>query len=322
MKSTELESKWSAIALPQKAKFSYQRIDSLCIPELRVGLSSQNKRCLILKINSKLKFEFKQDEKQNLKTYYDNDEKSIVIELKDAFYNQLFTDLVISLYQLIKDVTEEEKSTELFINTVDYWSDFLKSKRQYFLSEEEIQGLYGELVFLEHLIDNSTISINQILKSWRGPYSAIHDFQFTDKNIEVKTKHENSNVIFIASEKQLEPEYGKELELVVVNVLRVNGLGDTLKQAVDRIRLKVLNMGGESSIISDALAEKKLSFANLIDYESYLYKPKSLEFYDCVHVDFPKLISRELNNALHNISYNLTLNLVDIKLLMKTIDLR
>ena len=322
MKSSELELKWSAMAPPKKAKFSYQRIDSLCIPELRVGLSSQNKRCLILKVNSNLKLEFQQDEKQNLKTYYDNDEKSIVIELKDAFYNQLFTDLVISLYQLIKDVIEEEKSTQLFINTVGYWSDFLKSKRQYFLSEEEIQGLYGELVFLEYLIDNSTISINQVLKSWRGPYNAIHDFQFTDKNIEVKTKQENNNVIFIASERQLEPENGKELELVVVNVHRVNVLGDTLKHAMDRIRLKVLNLGGEISIISDALAEKKITIANLTDYESYMYKPKSLEFYNCIHKDFPKLISRELNNALHNISYNLTLNLVDITLLLKTIDLR
>jgi hypothetical protein len=222
MTGQQLEEKWTDIELPKKAKYSYQRIDIHCIPELRVGISFNGNRCLILKLKSDLKFKFEEEEKENIKTYYDKGENSLVIELIDPFFNRFFADLVISLYQLIREIENEYESTRIFIDTVRYWADFLKAKRGHYLSEEAIQGLYGEMVFLEYMIDNSDEHINNILTSWKGPYDANQDFHFHDKNIEVKTKRKGSNIINVASEYQLEAEAGKELELVVVTVLILN----------------------------------------------------------------------------------------------------
>ena len=320
MKSYELEEKWSKIIPPITAHYSYQRIDSICIPDVRIGLSSENNRCLILKLNSKNVFEFKNDEKENLKTYYDKHEKSIVLELLDSFYNQLFTDLVISLYQLLKDIQNEEYSTQLFISTVGYWSDFLKAKRTNLLSEQVIQGLYGELVFLEYLIENSNDPINNILSSWRGPYNANHDFHFTNKTFEVKTKRKNSNTISISSENQLEAEIGKRLELVVITVDLIKRAGDTLKDILNRIRLKALSKGGNISILSDALAEKKLTFINVVEYDHFQFKNLAFQFFECDHPSFPKLVRNNINDALHNVTYNLTLSRIDVNLLIKTIE--
>jgi hypothetical protein len=318
MTGQQLEDKWKSIQPPIKAKFSFQRIDTFCIPELRVGISINGNRCLILKLKSF--FRLDEEEKENLKTYYDKDEKSIVLELIDPFYNQLFSDLIISLYQLLKDIEKEEYSTQLFISTVGYWSDFLKAKRSNFLSEEVVQGIYGELVFLEFQIDNSIDPINYVLGSWKGPYDANNDFYFTEKNIEVKTKRKNGNTISITSENQLEPEAGKDLELAVISVILVKDSGDNLKLILDRIRQKTLSKGGNITIISDALAAKNLTFANVIEYDHIQFKAITIQIFDCDHPSFPKLVRSELHNAIQNTSYKLALTSIDNNLVINTIE--
>lgn len=318
MTGQQLEEKWKSIEPPINARYSYKRIDTFCIPELRVGISVDGNRCLILKLKSF--FRLDEEEKENLKMYYDKEEKSIVLELIDPFYNQLFTDLIISLYQLLKDIEKEEYSTQLFISTVGYWSDFLKAKRSNFLSGEVIQGLYGELVFLEFLIDNSREPINYVLSSWKGPYDANHDFHFTEKTIEVKTKRKNGNLINISSENQLEPEVGKDLELAVISVVLVKDSGDNLKLILDRIRQKTLSKGGNISIISEALAEKNLTFANVIEYDHFQFKATTIQLFHCDHPSFPKLVRSELHNAVQNISYMLAITSIDNNLVINTIE--
>jgi hypothetical protein len=321
MTGQQLEEKWTDIDLPRKAKYSYQRIDIHCIPELRVGISFNGNRCLILKLKSDLKFKFEEEEKENIKTYYDKGENSLVIELIDPFFNRFFADLVISLYQLIKDIGNEYESTRIFIDTVRYWADFLKAKRGYYLSEEVIQGLYGELVFLEYMINNSAEPIDHELTSWRGPYDVSQDFHYYDKNVEVKTKRKNSNIISIASEHQLEAEEGKKLELAVVTVVLLKEGGDTLKQIVNRIREKTIKAGGMVSILKDALAEKKLTFVNVEDYDNYQFRPELIDIYDCDNVNFPKLTSCELHDAIQGVSYKISLSSVDESLKVKKIEI-
>lgn len=324
MTGHELNKKWESISAPiGGGLYARQTISSSCKPDLMIGKTRNGSRCVLLKLKSKLKLEFQEEEKENLKTYYNSStpDNDLVLELKDAFFENLFTDLVISLYETIKDIENEDQATKMFINTIRYWSDFLKSKRNDFLSDEVIQGLYGELVYLENLLHTSKSPINEILQSWKGPYDANQDFHFIAKNVEVKTKLKNGNIINIASEHQLEPEVGKTLELAVVSIENLKKSGDTLKQIIDRIRDKAITEGGSITIISDALAEKKLNFANVVAYDHLQFKPDTIDVYDCGHKDFPKLIYSDLKNSIKDVKYKLILNSIDEKFKLITHDL-
>ena len=53
---------------------------------------------------------------------------------------------------------------------------FFEKDRIKKLSKEDVQGLYGELFLLNSLIDKSKQNINELIKSWRGPYYDRKDF--------------------------------------------------------------------------------------------------------------------------------------------------
>lgn len=320
MNVEELEIKWNKIYLPKNGSYAYNRINGVCLPELNIGVSEKGNRCLILVLPPNSKIEFVGEKKENLETYFRKKEKHIVLELTDRFYNSFFVDLVVSLYYRIKDISDENDSARSFISLIQYWSDFLRAKKGGLLSAEAVKGMYGELTYLEYLLGDLDLPINDILNSWKGPYDDNHDFHFDEKNAEIKTKTIASNEVHISSEYQLEAVKGKKLELVAISVEDVAVNGDNLSSVLNRIRKYVLHENGDISIISAALLKKNIQFSTVDLYDSYMFRLKTFEVFNCDDADFPKLTSTNIGDNLRKISYRLILKDLDNKLLIKTIN--
>jgi len=320
MNIEELEIKWNKLQLPKTGAYSYSRIDGVCLPDLHIGLSQKGNRCLILVLAPKSKIEFVGEKKENLETYFRKKEKHIVLELTDRFYNSFFVDLVVSLYYRIKDVSNDNDSARSFISLIQYWSDFLRAKKGKMLSTVAIKGMYGELIYLEYLLVNINLPIDDKLNSWKGPYDDNHDFHFDEKNAEIKTKTIASNEVHISSEYQLEGVAGKNLELVVISVEDVSVNGDNLSSVLNRIRKYVLDKNGDISIISEALNKKNIQFSTVDIYDSHMFRLKTFEVFNCDDLDFPKLTSTSIGDSLRKVSYRLILKDLDDKLLIQTIN--
>jgi len=320
MNAEELEIKWNNIPLPESGSYAYNRIDGVCLPDLNIGISKKGNRCLILVLPPKSKIEFIGEKKENLETYFRKNEKHIVLELTDRFYNSFFVDLVVSLYYRIKDISDDNDSAKSFISLIQYWSDFLRAKKGGLLSTEAVKGMYGELAYLEYIIENYKLPIDKILRSWRGPYDENHDFQFDEKNTEIKTKTIASNEVHISNEYQLEAVKGKKLELVIISVEDVSVNGDNLSMVLDRIRKTVLDKNGDITIVSEALMKKNIQFSSVDIYDSYMFRLKTFEVFNCDDVDFPKLTSTSIGGNLRKVSYRLILNDLDDKLLIETVN--
>jgi hypothetical protein len=319
MNVEELELKWNNLPLPKSGLYSYIRIDGECLPELHIGISEKGNRCLIMVLPKNSQIGFIGEKKENLESYFKKRENHIVLEVTDRFYNSFFVDLVVSLYYRIKDIADNSESTKSFISIIQYWSDFLRAKKGGLLSPDAVQGMFGELTYLEYLIDNLTLPVNHILDSWRGPYDENHDFHFDEKNAEIKTKTIASNEVHISSEYQLEAVKGRQLELVVISVEPVSINGDNLSAILDRIRKKVLDKNGDVSIVSEALNKKNILFSTIEIYDSYMFRLKTFEFFNCDDIDFPKLTSTGIGASLRKVSYRLILKDLDDKLLIKYI---
>ena len=152
------------------------------------------------------------------------------------FYD-LFDDLILSIFNRIAEISDSDEYSREFINSFYKWSSFFENKKSERLTIDQIKGLFGELLFLKNQLLNSTLNVDDILKSWKGPYDEGHDFVFDFKDFEIKTVENSKNNIRISSEFQLESEKGKELELVVVSVIIVAMNGVSIKNLIDEIKV-------------------------------------------------------------------------------------
>lgn len=304
--SKDIERKWASIDVKDIIGFKYIRLSKDCKPELNIGFNSNGFRCLILELPKSFSFEINSVAKENLSIQHIKKSNYIVIELLNISYKDLFNDLSLSIYQKIKDIISPQDYSNEFVITFSKWIDFFENSRNNKLSEEQIQGFFGELFVLnEYLKESNSSSINSILDSWKGLHDAANDFEFDLKNVEVKTKKESKLFVKISSEYQLEKEIDKGLELLVVSVKidLINGrsMHDMLLETIKQVRESL----GDLSILYQALNQKGLTVENLKQYNNHRFIVTKTELFDAGNVDFPKLSLSNIVSEVSNLKYNL-----------------
>lgn len=316
MESIKLEEEWETLKQTGEHGYIFRRIDSVCVPELNVGLNSSLERCLALEMPGDYDAGFQTIERQNLTLLYFRDTNCIVLELTDNTYNDLFNDLVVSLYQKVKNISDVSECSMLFIQTFHKWSEFFHDEKFDRLNKDIIKGLFGELFVLKSFVQKSTsVNVNDVLNSWTGPYDQGHDFVFDNKDIEVKTKDVTKISIRISSEQQLDNLIGKRLELLVLSVDNDLVEGGSIADLVDDIRVLIINLLGDTSILLKAINQKGLTLKNIHDYDNFRFRPVKKALYDCLIEGFPKLIKDNLPKQISNVKYDINLSVLDDYLL-------
>jgi hypothetical protein len=312
MTITELNQKWSGLSEdPITSGFRSLRISSDCICELYLGISKEGKRCLILALPDNKHLDFKGIQKENLSIEYFREKNLIVLQLTDNDFRDLFDDLILSLYQGIKNISQVDEYSNYFIQAFYRWSEFFENKKSDLLSEEAIKGIIGELLVLKLLITASASpEINFLLKSWTGPYDKGNDFELENQNLEVKTKSPSGIEVIISSEFQLEVPHGKGLELFVVSLLSEFTVGIHIRDLILEINKLIQESSGDNTIFWKALSQKNISAKNVNQYDRYKFKPINWISYNCVDENFPKLNKSNIPEEISALKYTLRMNLL------------
>jgi hypothetical protein len=120
-------------------------------------------------------------------------------ENADIFYS-LCNDLI----EKTRIITNAGAALSLVYSRLDRWRALLSKANRGLLSPHEIQGLFGELKFLEECIDAGHVSTQAAIEGWKGPLGAPHDFIFDQSAIEIKSISSSSaDSVRISSELQL-----------------------------------------------------------------------------------------------------------------------
>ncbi|WP_026899237.1 PD-(D/E)XK motif protein [Daejeonella oryzae] len=311
MKIEELELKWQLISTGQWTGIKSLRIDSESIPDLFIGLSAELKRGLILKLPGNYLPDFQSSVKQNLSLELFPDTRWVVLTLLDEQYIDLFDDLIFSIYNKISNISEASVYVSELLKTYHKWSEFFQENQGNGLTDDAVKGIFGELVVLNDILKSTgSGEINDVLNSWKGPYDTGQDFIGEHKNIEVKTKLNSAAHVRISSEFQLQPEPGKELDLLIVNINPDPLDGNSLKDLVLIIRDYVVSKLGDYTILLKSLSQKGLTIRNLENYDHLKFIALNMVTYSCTDDDFPRLIRTNLPDAINTVSYKLNLTAI------------
>jgi hypothetical protein len=312
MTSTELKQKWSSLSEnPVTIGFRSLRISADCICELYQAVSKEGKRCLILSLPTNKHLDFKGIQKENLSIEYFREKNLIVLQLTDSDFNDLFDDLILSLYQGIKGISQVDVYSNHFIQAFYRWSEFFEDRQSDLLSEEAIKGIMGELLVLKLLITApGSPEINFLLKAWTGLYDKGNDFELENKNLEVKTKSPSGIDVRISSEFQLEVSPGKGLELFVVSLFSDFTVGIHIRDLILEIKKLVQESSGDNTILWKALNQKNITAKNVNQYDRYRFNPVNWVSYNCADENFPKLTKSNIPEEISGLKYILRTNLL------------
>lgn len=312
MTSIELKKKWSGLSEnPVTNGFRSLRISAECVCELYIGISKESKRCLILSLPSNKHLDFKGVQKENLSIEYFGEKNLIVLQLTDSDFNDLFDDLILSLFHGIKSIIQVDEYSNHFIQVFYRWSEFFEDRKSDLLSEEAIKGIMGELLVLKLLMMSpDKPEINFLLKSWTGLYDKGNDFELESKNLEVKTKSPSGIDVKISSEFQLEVLPGKGLELFIVSLLSDFTVGIHIRDLILEIKKLVQESSGDNTILWKALNQKNITAKNVSQYDKYRFKPVNWISYNCADENFPKLSRTNIPEEINGLRYTLRTNLL------------
>lgn len=221
----------------------------------------------------------------------------------DNIYEVVLEDLLENL----ENISDDSESINMIGKVLIKWKQFFVVNNELVMSEIKQQGLYGELLFLEKMINNYG---NKALGFWSGCNSETHDFYISGNAIEVKTTSTNSaNRVTISNEYQLDNnDVAGKLYLMFVALRKSQSDGETVPILVEKI---IENLTTNET--KEIFEEKLFKYGYLLRHPE-LYKlgfSKRNFRYFKVQDEFPKLTRPDLPKGITNVEYILNIDVCD-----------
>lgn len=186
------------------------------------------------------------------------------------------------------------------------WRQLFKPNKSC-MSEFEIMGLIGELLFLkQYLFPYKDIDLS--LDSWCGPEKTHKDFSFNDEWYEIKSISFGKESVKISSIEQLDSDIDGHLCVFTLEKMSPSFNGINLNKLVIEI-MDLLENISQRELFIDKLKLYNFDFSQ--DYERNVYLMKDYSSYLIKDNNFPRISKKMLPNAITRVSYEIQLTEIE-----------
>ncbi|MGL5561818.1 MAG: PD-(D/E)XK motif protein, partial [Tannerellaceae bacterium] len=131
------------------------------------------------------------------------DNKELYILLQDDKLSEIFVYFVEDIINYLANIYDNTTALKIIKERVNFWRLLFSKISRDILSAEQQRGLFGELYFLERLL-NETKDKYAVINAWHGPLALNQDFRFNNLALEIKATKKNNPTIKISNEYQLD----------------------------------------------------------------------------------------------------------------------
>ncbi|MBN3489922.1 PD-(D/E)XK motif protein [Acholeplasma equirhinis] len=297
MNSYDSKSKFNQFSL----NAHYLRVDEFHPLELLIGLNENGQKTIRLK-GKYNKTKLKSTRTIEVSHFMLNDDLILSFSLVDDDYEDLFYIFCNDLIDSSRLVSPNDGYT-FIVNRYDRWRTFGSFNRKY-LSENEIKGLLGELIFLKEVLARK-YGISSAIEGWTGPEPLKKDFSFEDFWYEVKVA--NHDTVTISSLEQLDSENEGYMILYHLEKMSAEAKGLTLNTVVNEI-FKMITLDNDRLNFIMKLASA--NFFRESYYDQFVFVNNRKGYFRINH-KFPRLNRQDLPNAIADIKYELIINMLE-----------
>ncbi|MBG9977796.1 PD-(D/E)XK motif protein [Ruoffia tabacinasalis] len=241
---------------------------------------------------------------------------ALEISLLDENYRGVFQILIDDLVSVVLPEKNQLFAERKILKRYNEWTQLFEEFRENRLSYPMMQGLAGELFFINNVLTKH-YEIEDIIKAWIGPNGGNQDFHFSDNWYEVKTKSRNKNSVTISNDFQLNATSDGDLVVIDCEKTSINNAkGVNIMDLYESIADKIYDQ--------QTLHNYNKKLYNLKFVPSEEYREPNFLISKIVHYniteEFPKLIETPNLNAFHNIKFDVSLPAIK-QFISKEVDL-
>lgn len=279
----------------------FSRVDADHLLELHIGLDDMCRKAIELR-SSFVPKKIVGTSAIEVNQYKNDEYNTIRFSLCDEEISELFYKFCEDLIEQTRELSSERDGYNIICNRFFQWKKLFVPKRLGMLSEIEIMGLIGEILFFQELV--SSIGVSAALSAWSGQELTHKDFSYEDSWYEVKTINRGKQTVKISSLEQLESE--KDGTLVVYSI-------EKMSEAYNGITLNRIVLETLSTIVDDENRDAFLAKVALHGYEynsyydSFVYELSDSAKY-IVNNSFPKLTRASVPIQIAKVAYEISLS--------------
>lgn len=293
----DIRSQFSAFSRPEY----FSRIDDEHILDLHIGLDEKGRKSIELRSMFK-PVKVTGTSAIDVTQYTKPEYNTIRFSLKDDDMSGLFYKFCEDIIEQTKDLKNEKDGYKAITTRFFQWKKMFVLSKNTFLTEPEIMGMIGEILFLRGPLADE-IGLSEALKSWSGQELTHKDFSCSDKWYEVKTISRGNTTVRISSLEQLDSD--KNGELIVYSLEKMSPAynGISLNKLILETRQMFLSADDADTFLAK-VAMQGYEYNNY--YDEFVFEVSGLKRYK-VTDQFPKLTHANVPKEITKANYDLAL---------------
>lgn len=293
----DIRSQFSAFSRPEY----FSRIDDEHILDLHIGLDEKGRKSIELRSMFK-PVKVTGTSAIDVTQYTKPEYNTIRFSLKDDDMSGLFYKFCEDIIEQTKDLKNGKDGYKAITTRFFQWKKMFVLSKNTFLTEPEIMGMIGEILFLRGPLADE-IGLSEALKSWSGQELTHKDFSCSDKWYEVKTISRGNTTVRISSLEQLDSD--KNGELIVYSLEKMSPAynGISLNKLIFETRQMFLSADDADTFLAK-VAMQGYEYNNY--YDEFVFEASGLTRYK-VTEQFPKLTHANVPKEITKANYDLAL---------------
>lgn len=239
----------------------------------------------------------------DVEQYKNETELTLRFSLDNGELLEYFCIFCQDLLESTKAIIDDETAYKTLRARYFSWRQLFKPDKGK-LTEIEIMGLIGELLFLQSRLFPEK-GIDKAIDSWTGIEKAHKDFSFDDIWYEIKTINFGKESVRISSLEQLDSDVNGHLAVYTLEKMSPSFNGIKLNELVTSI-ISQLENATQKELFMDKLNLYGFDFSP--EYDQWVFSLRDFSIYSVAVNDFPRISRAMIPDAVTKVTYELLLN--------------
>lgn len=235
--------------------------------------------------------------------YQNESELTLRFSLDNGELLEYFCIFCQDLLESTKAIIDDETAYKTLRARYFSWRQLFKPDKGK-LTETEIMGLIGELLFLQSRLFLEK-GIDKAIESWTGIEKAHKDFSFDDVWYEIKTINFGKESVRISSLEQLDSDVDGHLAVYTLEKMSSSFNGIKLNELVTSI-ISQLENATQKELFMDKLNLYGFDFSP--EYDQWVFSLRDFSIYSVAVNDFPRISRTMIPEAVTKVTYEILLN--------------